>query len=398
MRDMPGFVRFVSFVAKRALRFKKKHCVLCAFAVTKRKTMTTISDTRFCSICAREAGLRPVGHGGQAFDVIIAAEMPLPWPRLLWSDAARLPAEMLAVMEHIRDEYQRTHQVRIRMIGIAPDAEYSQPGMRRVIGWRRPAGPFTRFERTEYLVPEEKLGPLVYELALGEKSEVRSQKSEVGSQKSGGPGSAPFEQYRLPDAEVRDLLVCTHGAVDAACSKFGYPAYSQLRRLAAEAGGTLRAWRSTHFGGHVFAPTLIDMPHGSYWAYIEGAEAEILAQRSGDVRRLRGNYRGWTGLPAPFLQVLEHELLMRFGWPWLDYTKAGRVLAQQEAAPSDEHGDSTPHWAEVQLDYSAPDGSAGRATARIEIEEHIETPHSSGEDERHPYPQYSIAWLHTLTR
>lgn len=339
--------------------------------------MTTSAASRFCSVCARQAGLSPVGYGGEAYTTIIAAELPLPWPAGMFSDPQRMPPEALAVMQHIRDEYQRTHQVQIRPLGIAPDADYSTPGMRRVIGWRRPDGPFAQFERDEYLVPEDQLGPLFFALALAPE--------HLGD----------FAAYRQELGDVRDLLVCTHGNVDAACSKFGYPTYARLRRIAADSGGRLRAWRTTHFGGHIFAPTLIDMPHGSYWAYIEPEIAEWLVQREGDLARLREHYRGWAGLPAPFLQVLERELFVRHSWQWLQYAKAGRVLAQDETAASDEHGHAEPAWAEVQLDYRAPDGATGSITARVELTTRVEVIHTSGRDETYAYPQYAVVWLRT---
>jgi ABC-type Fe3+-hydroxamate transport system substrate-binding protein len=202
-----------------------------------------------------------------------------------------------------------------------------------------------------------------------------------------------FAAYRQDVGEVRDLLVCTHGSVDAACSKFGYLTYVHLRKLAADSGGRLRAWRTTHFGGHVFAPTLIDMPHGSYWAYIEQEEAEALVGRSGAVARLREHYRGWAGLPAPFLQVLERELFVRFGWEWLQYAKAGRVLTQDETAEPDDHGHAEPVWAEVHLDYRAPNGVGGSVTARVELTKRVEVIHTSGGTETYAYPQYAVAWL-----
>jgi hypothetical protein len=335
----------------------------------------TTATSRFCSVCARQAGLDPGGFGGAAFAVVIAAELPLPWPVGMFADAARMPPEVLAVMGHIRDEYVRTHQVTIRPLGIAPDPDYSVEGMRRVIAWRRPAGPFAAFVRDEYLVPEALLGPLVHALALTPER------------------LDPFADFREEPGDVRDLLVCTHGSVDAACSKFGYPTYAQLRRVAADSGGRLRAWRTTHFGGHVFAPTLIDMPHGSYWAFVERDEAEQLVARSGDVARLRGHYRGWAGLPAPFLQVLERELFVRHGWPWLQYAKAGRVLAQDEAAVHDDEGHAEPAWAEVELAYWTPHGEAGSVVARVERTGHVAVIHTSGGDETYAYPQYAVAWL-----
>lgn len=335
------------------------------------------SDTRFCSVCARQAGLDPGGYGGAAYDLIIAAELSLPWPLDMFADAARMPRELLALMQHIRDTYARTHTVSIRPLGVAPDPDYSVAGRRRVICWQRPTGPFARFMRSEYCVPEEQLGPLVYALALApEQLEL-------------------FAAYRQEQGDVRDLLVCTHGNVDAACSKFGYPTYRLLRGMAAESGGALRAWRTTHFGGHVFAPTLIDMPHGSYWAYIEHAEAELLAQRSGDPTRLRRHYRGWAGLPAPFLQVLDRELFVQHGWRWLDYAKTGCVLAQDETSPPDEHGHVQPAWAEVRLDYRTPEDATAVVYARIERVGFVESISNTGNPHVHAYPQYAVAWMRT---
>lgn len=336
------------------------------------------NESRFCSVCARQAGLSPVGYGGAAYELIIAAELPLPWPTGMFADATRMPAEVLTVMEHIHSEYQRTHTVRIRPLGIAPDADYSVEGMRRVIVWQRPQGAFARFEHSEYLVPTAQLGPLFYALALAPEQ------------------LDAFAPYRQELEDVRDLLVCTHGSVDAACSKFGYPTYAHLRRLAAESGGRLRAWRTTHFGGHVFAPTLIDLPHGSYWAYIEQDAVAWLAEQRSDPARLRAYYRGWAGLPGPFLQVLECELFVQHGWPWLQYAKTGRVLAQDDSAAPDEHGNVEPAWAEVQLDFVTPAGTASTVNARIEVTRCVESIYSSSSDETYAYPQYTVAWMETV--
>jgi len=335
------------------------------------------NDARFCSVCARQAGLSPVGYGGAAYALIIAAELPLPWPTGMFSNAERMPAEILAVMEHIRSEYQRTHTVRIRPLGLAPDADYSVEGMRRVIAWRRPQGAFAHFDHCEYLVPTAQLGPLFYALALAPEQ------------------LDAFAPYRQEVGAVRDLLVCTHGSVDAACSKFGYPTYAHLRRLAAESDGQLRVWRTTHFGGHVFAPTLIDLPHGSYWAYIEEDAIAWLTAQNRDPSRLRDYYRGWAGLPSPFLQVLECELFAQHGWPWLHYAKSGRVLAQDESAAPDEHGNVEPAWAEVQLDFVTPAGVASTVTARVEVTRCVESIYSSSSDETYAYPQYAVAWMET---
>jgi hypothetical protein len=262
------------------------------------------------------------------------------------------------------DDYQRGLPIRYLFLAIAPDRRYSQPGLRRIICWRRPSGPFAQLDRAEYLVPEADLGPALWILAAE-------------------PGRAgELEPFRQPGGPVRDLLVCTHGSVDAACAKFGFPIYRLLREHAERSGGALRAWRVSHFGGHVFAPTLMDMPHGSYWAYIEPAEAAQLAALDGHPALLRDCYRGWAGLPPPYLQVLERELLVRHGWPWLNYLKSGEVLREEEGA------------AEVRLAYAAPDGGErGCYSARVELRGHVDVIHTSGQADRYAYPQYVVTRL-----
>ncbi len=332
----------------------------------------TITDTeRFCSACARQAGLDPAGSAATTYTTVLALELPLPWPYALWADSGRVPAEAQALTDHIREEYQRTGTVQLGLVAVAPDPDDRPADLRRLICWRRPDGPFARFRRSEYRLPAELLGPLAYALALA-------------------PEHLPdFERYREERPDQRDLLVCTHGSVDAACGKFGYPAYQHLRRLAAGSGGGVRVWRTSHFGGHVFAPTLIDMPHGGYWAFIGPEQAARLLARSGPTADLRGHYRGWSGASSPFAQVLERELFLRHGWAWQDYTKTSHITAQ---APPEAPGHE-PRWAEVYLEYRAPDGTAGAAAARIEQAAPVEIIHTSGKPDTYPFPQYTVAWL-----
>lgn len=118
-------------------------------------------------------------------------------------------------------------------------------------------------------------------------------------------------------------MVCKHGTVDAARAKFGYPLYKYLRKN--HASDELRVWRVSHFGGHVFAPTLMDMPLSHYWAYVEEEQAAQIIQRSGNVRDLRGHYRGWAGLDNSFLQAAEREMWQCEGWDWFAYQKFGQI-------------------------------------------------------------------------
>jgi hypothetical protein len=331
--------------------------------------MTLLEHTpvkTYCNRLAIERGLDPAGYAG-SFDDAVLIEVPLPWPRSVYQQPDPLPQEMLDLLALWMEEYQQTGDYRHRPLLIAPDEEYSKPGFRRVMFYARGEGEIAQFRKTEYRIPETEVGSLLWAW-FSERGDLPR-----------------FESYRAPETDqVRDLLVCTHGTIDAACAKFGYPLYRTLRDRHARAD--LRVWRVSHFGGHVFAPTLMDMPSGRYWAYVEDDQARQIVEASGSVSDLRGHYRGWAGLQAGFMQAAERELWQRHGWAWFGYHKAGLILAQ------DENTDE-PAWAEVQITCTTPDGIRGAWEARVEISRHVETITTTGHTDTHRYPQYVVTRL-----
>lgn len=325
------------------------------------------TSSAFCNCLAQERGLDPAGHAG-AFQDAIILEVPLPWRPDMYARAGALPQEVIDLLDLWLKRYQAGEGYPHRPLMVAPDAEYSRAGYRRVMVYTRQAGRVAAFEKLEYQVPESEVGALAW--ALFEARE------RLGR----------FERYRLLEASsVRDLLVCTHGSIDAACAKFGFPLYRSLRREHAHEG--LRVWRVSHFGGHVFAPTMMDMPTGHYWAYVNEAQAEAIVRRSGDVAALRGHYRGWAGLEPGFAQAAERDAWQQVGWTWVDYHRAGKLVALDTASES-------PRWAEVQLEYTTPDGrERGIWQAHVEVIRHVETPHTTSNPALHAYPQYEVTRL-----
>ena len=88
--------------------------------------------------------------------------------------------------------------------------------------------------------------------------------------------------------------------------------------------GTLpnvRIWRSSHIGGHRFAPTAITLPDGRYYGRLSLLALQAIVTRQGAIAQLRPVYRGWGILPQP-LQLLEQQLLLQHGWSWLDRSVA----------------------------------------------------------------------------
>ena len=89
----------------------------------------------------------------------------------------------------------------------------------------------------------------------------------------------------------------------------------------------VRIWKSSHFGGHRFAPTMIDLPNGRYYGKLDLESFESILTRSGNIEDLIRVYRGWGFLPRP-IQVLEKELMLVHGWDWFDYKVKAKILEE----------------------------------------------------------------------
>lgn len=322
----------------------------------------------YCNVLARASGLDPAGHAGSFRDLLLV-ETPLPWRRSVYEAPGALPQQAIDLLGLWLRRYNAGQPYDHYLQLIAPDAAYSRPGYRRVLYFSRPPGAFAHFTRIEYLAPEAEAGPLIW--ALYEAP------TELAA-------FAPYQVQTLPaaGAAVRDLLVCTHGTVDVACSKFGYPLYRQLRDKYAD--DHLHVWRVSHFGGHVFAPTVMDMPSGHYWAFVGDAQAEQVVRR-GSVAALRPHLRGWAGMERGFDQALDCAIWQREGWSWFDAAKHSKLLA---CDPADD-----PQWAVVRIAYTRPDGASGAYTAHVDVTHWVETKASTQDKDSHAYPQYAVAEL-----
>lgn len=316
---------------------------------------STQADCRFCSTVSKANGHDPIGSAWR-YDRWLIIEMPQPWQQAVW-----LEHPILHTIYHdLIKPLQEDQGLWVRPLLIAPDRDYSQPDQTRVLYYHRPVGLFAEFEKQEFIIPTDQILPLATALLTQ-------------------PEQLPqFTTYQQQTAHIRELMVCTHGNVDVACARFGFPIYEQLRKdYAATSEGTLRVWRCSHFGGHVFAPTLIDLPEGRYWGHLEPEILDRLVHRNGSVADLRSFYRGWSGL-SKFEQIAEREIWIQKGWQWLNYLKCGETIATAPTQTEDED----PDWAEVRIEYTSPDGNdAGVYKARVEVCGTVMTQWRSGNDQ-----------------
>ncbi|AFY71454.1 Sucraseferredoxin family protein [Thalassoporum mexicanum PCC 7367] len=314
-------------------------------------TANPLTDCKFCSTISKNNGEDPIGSA-RFTDYWLVMELPQPWTM------ERFQTD--PVLAPMHDFFHQLHDLHIHVVPmlITPDREYSSPDATRVMFYQKPDAMFAHFEKQEFLIQPEQIKDLAISLFLD-----REQLSQ-------------FDSYRQESNDIRDIMVCTHGNVDVACARFGQPIYQQLRKeYAANSDGKLRVWRCSHFGGHQFAPTLVDLPTGQFWGHLEPEILGNLVNRDRSVSGLRRFYRGWSGLPR-LAQFVEREVWMQHGWQWLDYKKIGQVIKQEP-----EQDSKNVEWAEVKLEYESPDGNdKGAYIAKVELSHTVDTVINSGAD------------------
>jgi hypothetical protein len=161
----------------------------------------------------------------------------------------------------------------------------------------------------------------------------KKQEFNVGSIENVAPVVRSYLAGEEPNCEretrqTQDILVCTHGSHDQCCARYGNPFYAKAKAMVNELGlDEVRVWKSSHFGGHRFAPTAITFPDGRYYGGLDIESFQTILTRIGEIECLKKVYRGWGMLPSP-MQVLERELILLYGWDWFNYKASGKILEQ----------------------------------------------------------------------
>lgn len=260
------------------------------------------TDCRYCSMVSKAKGEDPIGSAIAA-DQWLLIETPRPWGENPWEKQPDF-ASALAVLDRVKPGMALWDSLRVQ--AIAPDKQYSQPGYVHVFYYQRPGPQFSNYEKQAYYLPIEALAPLIEALLF--------QSNNLAS----------FAPHQRRSNHFREILVCTHTQVDLACGRFGMPLYKELRRDYANSE-TLRVWQTSHFGGHRFAPTLIDFPSGRFWGHLESQHLEALVHHRGDLDTLQQCYRGWSGFNR-WEQMAEREVWKQEGWHWLECDRNGELL------------------------------------------------------------------------
>lgn len=256
--------------------------------------VTATDTTVRCSTWAREVDLSPIGTVG-TYAAYVLIEAPLPWPK----DVGLLPS--LAPVAEVLEGRN------VRIQALVPSSFDAPPSEHRVILHRRARGDggFLRYERSE-TVAGDSLPDAVERL--------------LSAAPSASPGLQPSPV---------DVLVCTHGRRDVCCGSQGTDL--ALRLLAGGPPEGVSYRRTSHTGGHRFAPTFLVLPQGTGWAFAAVELVDQVLERRVPFSQVAAHYRGCAGLDGPQVQAVEREVLTSVGWELLDRHRSGYPTGETTA-------------------------------------------------------------------
>ena len=274
-----------------------------------------------CSVFAQENEIDPVGTAG-AYDIFVLVEHALPWPR----DIEDLP-QVAKIASQVRSGAPGS-SVRLQaVLGATP------PGAQRlVVIYRRLPGSFVAFDRREGRAPDEDLSALVHELLGSATRHVAPMQGNV---------------------DTVDVLLCTHGRRDRCCGSSGTRLWQSNMELP-----QVRMWRTSHTGGHRFAPTALVLPYGQYWAYLDESSLRSIVNKSDDPADLVRRYRGSAACTTPAEQAAERVAFVRNGWDWLSWPRRSEDIG----------------GGRVHIHFQHPDGRSGLYEAEIQRARSVPVP------------------------
>lgn len=293
----------------------------------------------FCTKLSRTAGEQIYGSAAEA-QVWLALEYAAPWePRAVEESA--LPPAVKAQLQH----WERTVPgVRVQLIKKGP--QRAEAALAFYVG----------------LAAEQH--PSLYRFALQDYHDLLA--IDLPALMQGD------SRYTTHQVDERLFLVCTNGKRDLCCAKWGLPVYQAMNRY-----NTSAVWQTTHTGGHRFSATLICLPHGIAYGWVETTDAQALIDSYEQNRLYRlDRYRGRTCYNS-ITQVGEAFLREQTGN--LDLTAYRHITTLPEAAHT---------W---QVRFQAVNNGATYALQLVEYPSAFANPTSCSKSKGETLRQYRLA-------
>lgn len=119
--------------------------------------------------------------------------------------------------------------------------------------------------------------------------------------------AAPLPTSAARSGPQRVALTCTNGKRDQCCAVRGRPVAEALSAV-----DGWDCWESSHLGGHRFAATVMLLPTGDMFGWLDPRTAVTAVERFDAGQFLLPHYRGRSGLPFP-VQAALHTTRVRLG-------------------------------------------------------------------------------------
>jgi hypothetical protein len=123
----------------------------------------------------------------------------------------------------------------------------------------------------------------------------------------------------------RVVLVCTNGKRDLCCAVRGRPVAEAIA-----AGTDWDTWECSHLGGHRFAATLMLLPAGDMFGWLDPGSAVEVLRRFDAGQLMLNHYRGQAGQPVPVQAALQ-DAAIRLGEFRRDALRASSVRQLDDA-------------------------------------------------------------------
>jgi hypothetical protein len=152
----------------------------------------------------------------------------------------------------------------------------------------------------------------------------------------------------------RLALVCTNGKRDQCCALRGRPVAAAIA-----ADTDWDTWECSHLGGHRFAATMMLLPTGDMYGWLDQESSIEVLQRHDAGQFDLSHYRGRAGQSEP-VQAALHAAAIRLG----DFRRDALRVSAARPAPEQPKGDAEGLW-EVEVIHRA--GPETRIAYRVVV-------------------------------
>lgn len=118
----------------------------------------------------------------------------------------------------------------------------------------------------------------------------------------------------------KEIFICTHKNRDQCCGKYGFELYEEFdKHINKNYSSHFRIWRSSHIGGHRYAPTFYEAPSMRWYGLFEKNNIPSYLNREKSIFKIENYYRGTSGIVNKYALLAENELFKKYSWDWLNF-------------------------------------------------------------------------------